>query len=222
MNSKNNQSDILTPNDDLSKNNTKTEEEKQINANCSNVLYNLNDHMNNIENNYKYMDKNINESGLFYFTDPILKLKNQNLIKISLNSKISPEIININKFMIFLLLLSLIPFIIFQIFTFWIILVIFYFIIYELIFVKKYIYLYFNLDTKIIYIFKNKQIVNQFPISYISDFHVDKKRRATYFYLNLINQQPALLFILYTENYIERIEEEDILNNWLDYIRNYQ
>ena len=221
MNSKNNQSDILIPNDDLSKNNTKTEEEKQINANCSN-LYNLNDHMNNIENNYKYMDKNINESGLFYFTDPILKLKNQNLIKISLNSKISPEIININKFMIFLLLLSLIPFIIFQIFTFWIILVIFYFIIYELILVKKYIYLYFNLDTKIIYIFKNKQIVNQFPISYISDFNVDKKRRATYFYLNLINQQPVLLFILYTENYIERIEEEDILNNWLDYIRNYQ
>ena len=218
MNSKNIQSDILTPNDEPY---TKTEEEKQINANCSNV-YNINDHMNIVENNYNYMDKNINESGLFYFTDPILKLKNQNLIKISLNSKISPEILNINKFMIFLILLSLIPFIIFHIFIFWIILVIFYFIIYELIVVKKYIYLYFNLDTKIIYIFKNKQIVNQFPISYISDFHVDKKRIATYFYLNIINQQPILLFILYTKNYIERIEEEDILNNWLDYLRNYQ
>ena len=218
MNSKNIQSDILTPNDEPY---TKTEEEKQINANCSNV-YNINNHMNIVENNYNYMDKNINESGLFYFTDPILKLKNQNLIKISLNSKISPEILNINKFMIFLILLSLIPFIIFHIFIFWIILFIFYFIIYELIVVKKYIYLYFNLDTKRIYIFKNKQIVNQFPISYISDFHVDKKRIATYFYLNIINQQPILLFILYTKNYIERIEEEDILNNWLDYLRNYQ
>ena len=222
MNSNNIQNDILTPNEEpLSKNNTKTEEENQINANCSNV-YNINVHMNNIENNYKYIDNNINESGLFYFTDPILKLKNQNLIKISLNSKISPEILNINIFMICLILLSLIPFIIFHIFIFWIILVIFYFIIYELIVVKKSIYLYFNLNTKIIYIFKNKQIVNQFPISSISDFYIDKQKRATYFYLNLINQQPILLFILYTENYIERIEEEDILNNWLNYLRNYQ
>ena len=222
MNSNNIQSDILTPNEEpLSKNNTKTEEENQINVNCSNV-YNINVHMNNIENNYKYIDNNINESGLFYFTDPILKLKNQNLIKISLNSKISPEILNINIFMICLILLSLIPFIIFHIFIFWIILVIFYFIIYELIVVKKSIYLYFNLNTKIIYIFKNKQIVYQFPISSISDFYIDKQKRATYFYLNLINQQPILLFILYTENYIERIEEEDILNNWLNYLRNYQ
>ena len=223
MNTINNQNDYFSkPKDDsLSKNNIKTEEDNQINNNCANV-YNINEQINNIENNYKYIDNNINESGLFFISDKIFKLKNQNLIKISLNSNISPEICTINIYMIYIILLSIIPFIIFKIYIFWFLLALFYFIIEQLIVKKISIYLYYNLNSKMIYIFRNKKIVNQIPFSIIKDFQIEKKEKVTNFLLNVTNEQPILLFKLYTKNYIERIEEEDILNNWLDYLKNSQ
>ena len=176
---------------------------------------------------------NQNKNFCIHF-NPFISLEKQNKLKVKHNYFANPDSFNIKKFMIIFCIISFIIALIliillkniknkiFLIIFLWIILnfIVFYLVRYYVIKKNdKYIYFYFQFKSKNIFIYEIDGIDIQIPLASIINIKIEIDGKITNYILNVEDKPPTLLFKIYTRNQYERVNDENNLNEWINYLK---
>lgn len=179
---------------------------------------------------------NQNKNFHIYF-NPFISLEKQNKLKVKHNYFVNPDSFNIKKFMIIFSIISFIIALIliilfknlrnkingiFIIIFLWIILNLIVFCLVRYYVIKKndkYIYFYYQFKSKNIFIYKIDGIDIQIPLASIINIKIEIDGNITKYILNVEDKPSTLLFKIYTRNQCERVNDENNLNEWINYLK---
>ena len=83
----------------------------------------------------------------------------------------------------------------------------------------KYIYFYYQFKSKNIFIYEIDGIDIQIPLVSIINIKIEIEGKITKYILNVEDKPSTLLFKICTRNQYERVNDENNLNEWINYLK---